>query len=44
MGPHEALMARGGAYFRLHEAQARQVEIPPSGDASWDGRSTASAA
>jgi ATP-binding cassette subfamily B protein len=25
-GPHEALMAREGAYYRLYQAQARQAE------------------
>ena len=44
IGPHDELMARQGAYFRLHEAQARQGEIPASGDEDWDGRSTATAA
>jgi ATP-binding cassette subfamily B protein len=44
VGPHEALMARRGAYYRLHEAQARQVEISISGEEDWDGRSAATAA
>jgi ATP-binding cassette subfamily B protein len=44
VGPHEALMARQGAYYRLHEAQARQVETTTSGEGDWDGRSAATAA
>ena len=44
VGPHEALMARQGAYYRLHEAQARQVETATSGEGDWDGRSAATAA
>jgi ATP-binding cassette subfamily B protein len=44
VGPHEALMARQGPYYRLHQAQARQVEIPTSGEEEWDGRSAATAA
>jgi len=26
VGPHEALMAKGGAYWRLYDAQARKAE------------------
>jgi ATP-binding cassette subfamily B protein len=43
-GSHEVLMARQGAYYRLHEAQARQAEIPASSEEDWDGRSAATAA
>ena len=28
-GPHEALMAREGAYYRLYQAQARNVDKDP---------------
>jgi ATP-binding cassette subfamily B protein len=32
VGPHDELIARQGAYWRLHEAQARQVDEEDSGD------------
>lgn len=36
-GTHDTLLASGGAYFRLHEAQARgETETPSSEDESWD--------
>lgn len=35
IGRHEELIARKGVYFRLHEAQARQVDSRPYGEA-WD--------
>ncbi|MDR2017169.1 MAG: ABC transporter ATP-binding protein/permease [Burkholderiales bacterium] len=34
-GAHDALIAQRGAYFRLHEAQARQVDVEFA-SASWD--------
>jgi ATP-binding cassette subfamily B protein len=36
IGPHDELMARQGAYFRLYEAQARQVDTE-EGEADGDG-------
>jgi ATP-binding cassette subfamily B protein len=35
-GNHDTLMARQGAYFRLYEAQARNVDQAPDGDANDD--------
>jgi len=35
-GRHEDLIAKGGAYYRLHQAQTRQLD-PPGGDSTWDG-------
>jgi ATP-binding cassette subfamily B protein len=29
VGPHDELMAKQGAYWRLYEAQARQVDTEP---------------
>ena len=29
VGPHDELMARQGAYWRLYEAQARRVDTDP---------------
>jgi ATP-binding cassette subfamily B protein len=43
-GPHEELIARKGAYFRLHEVQAKQVEMQTSRTEDWDGESEATAA
>lgn len=42
-GPHDALIAQRGAYYRLYEAQARQVDIEfaPS---SWSDTASATAA
>ena len=37
VGPHDALMARQGAYWRLYEAQARQVDGEGNADAE-EGR------
>ncbi len=31
VGPHEELMAREGAYYRLYQAQARQVDTETDG-------------
>jgi ATP-binding cassette subfamily B protein len=31
-GSHDELMAREGAYYRLYEAQARNVDQDPDGD------------
>ena len=35
-GSHDQLMAREGAYFRLYEAQARNVDEGPDDDGSKD--------
>jgi ATP-binding cassette subfamily B protein len=35
-GAHDDLMARQGAYWRLHEAQARQVDEDDNGDGTGD--------
>jgi len=35
-GRHEDLIAKGGAYYRLHQAQTRQLD-PPGSDSTWDG-------
>ncbi|OVZ57549.1 ABC transporter [Pigmentiphaga sp. NML080357] len=35
-GRHEELIAKGGAYYRLHLAQTRQLD-PPGSDSNWDG-------
>jgi ATP-binding cassette subfamily B protein len=37
VGPHDELMARQGAYWRLYEAQARQVDSEGNQDAE-EGR------
>lgn len=35
-GPHDELIAKGGAYFKLHQAQARgETETPPSSEEAW---------
>jgi ATP-binding cassette subfamily B protein len=44
MGKHEDLIAQKGAYFRLHEAQARQVDLEAVGSDEWSGESEANAA
>ncbi|MFW7349012.1 MAG: ABC transporter ATP-binding protein [Pigmentiphaga sp.] len=37
-GRHEDLIAKGGAYYRLHQAQTRQLDPPGSdSDNTWDG-------
>ncbi|VCU69312.1 Putative multidrug export ATP-binding/permease protein [Pigmentiphaga humi] len=33
-GRHEDLIAKGGAYYRLHQAQTRQLD-PPGSDNTW---------
>ncbi len=40
-GPHEELIARQGAYWRLYEAQQRQVEQDEAGDGTGDALSHA---
>ncbi len=40
-GPHDELMARQGAYWRLYEAQQRQVEQEERGDGTGDALSHA---
>ncbi|OIQ79348.1 putative ABC transporter ATP-binding protein [mine drainage metagenome] len=40
VGKHEELMAREGHYFRLYQAQARNVDTEPDTPA-WDGESIA---
>ncbi|MFT4174664.1 MAG: ABC transporter ATP-binding protein [Rhodocyclaceae bacterium] len=37
VGPHEELMAQGGAYFRLYEAQARNVDNEGGSAPDWRG-------
>ncbi len=38
VGKHEDLMAREGAYYRLYQAQARNVDVEPdeSGEPEWE--------
>jgi len=44
MGNHQDLIARKGPYFRLHEAQARQVDLEAVGSDDWGGETEANAA
>ena len=37
VGPHDELMARQGHYWRLYEAQARQVDTEETGSETQDG-------
>ena len=37
VGPHDVLMARQGHYWRLYEAQARQVDTEEAGTEAQDG-------
>ena len=44
VGPHDALMERQGAYWRLYQAQLRQAEDEEDVDAAADERSAVAAA
>ena len=39
VGPHDELIARNGAYFRLYQAQVRQIDSSPA-ESAWDDEGT----